>query len=120
MGSFRRSRKIKKSKERREQRRISEEAMIYLCEESLKNRLNNPQYSQNLFHDARKIGQRGRLHLPADYRFLFCRSCNTPFSIKTAKIRLNSTKNQIHYQCLICRHEHRFGYGKQKNNARKN
>ncbi|MFX0085092.1 MAG: hypothetical protein ACFFAU_05415 [Candidatus Hodarchaeota archaeon] len=120
MGSSRRSRKIKKSKQRREQHRISEEAMIYLLEKSLENRLNNPQYSRELFYDAQRIGRRGRLHLPSHYRFLFCRSCKNPFSNKTAKIRLNSTKNQIHYQCLICRHEHRFGYGKQKNDARKN
>lgn len=114
MGSSRRSRKIEKTKKRRDQHRISKESMIFLLEESLRYRLINPQYSRGLFHDARKIGQRGRLHLPPHYRFMFCRSCNNSFNSKSVKIRLNNKKKQIHYQCLICKHEHRFGYEKQK------
>lgn len=119
MNSSRRRKWTKKSKERREQHQISQEAMIFLLEESLNYRLENPHYSRELYFNTRKIGQRSRLHLPKHYRFLFCRSCNTPLSVKTAKIRLNSKKKQIHYQCLICKHEHRVGYGEKKDNTRK-
>ena len=112
MNSSRRRKWTKKSKERREKQQISQEAMIFLLEESLNYRLDNPHYSRELYFNTRKIGQRSRLHLPKHYRFLFCRSCNIPLSVKTARIRLNSKKMQIHYQCLMCRHEHRVGYGK--------
>jgi RNase P subunit RPR2 len=53
-----------------------------------------------------------RLHLPRRYRFLFCRSCGYPLTINTARIRLNNKKRQIHYQCLNCNNEQRFGFSK--------
>ncbi|MHA1966856.1 MAG: hypothetical protein ACW964_03540 [Candidatus Hodarchaeales archaeon] len=112
MRSSRQRKRTNKSKVRREQHFISQEAMIFLLEESLYHRLENPHYSRELYYSAQKIGQRSRLHLPKHYRFLFCKSCKFPFNAKTARIRLNSKKKQIHYQCLICKHEHRVGYGK--------
>lgn len=96
--------------ERQEIQLLAQDAVKFIIEESLKIRLTDPQRSQELFRTARKIGKRGRFHLPHKYRFLFCRSCYYPLSIKTAKIRLNSKKQQIHYLCLNCKKEQRFGY----------
>ncbi len=100
----------RKSWERQEIRFLAHEAVTFLIEESLRIRLTDPLQSQEFFRAARKIGKRGRFHIPPQYHFLFCRSCYYPLSIKTAKIRLNSRKKQIHYLCLNCKKEQRFGY----------
>ncbi|MFX1286229.1 MAG: hypothetical protein ACFFB5_21515 [Promethearchaeota archaeon] len=102
--------KRKRSLERQETKLLAREAVKFLLEESLKIRLTDPERSQELYHSARKIGKRGRFHLPHKYRVLFCRSCFYPLSIETARIRLNSKKQQIHYLCLNCKKEQRFGY----------
>ncbi|MHA2223822.1 MAG: hypothetical protein ACXAC8_01280 [Candidatus Hodarchaeales archaeon] len=102
----------KKSTERRKNHSFAKEAITFLVEESLKIRVTDPQRSQELFCDARKIGRKMRLHLPRRYRFLFCRSCGYPLTINTARIRLNNKKRQIHYQCLNCNNEQRFGFSK--------
>lgn len=104
----------KKKDERLEMQLIANDTMHFLLEESLKKRNDDPLQSISLFSAARKIGKRNRLHLPRQFRFLFCRSCNFPLSAKTARIRLNSKKQQIHYKCLKCKHDQRFGYGKKK------
>ncbi len=75
-------------------------------------RSTNPRRSQELFVDARKIGKRGRFHLPKHYRRLFCKFCYYPLSNKTSKIRLNNKKRQLHYLCLNCKREQRFGYSR--------
>lgn len=110
MGSPRHRKKRKRSLERQETQLLARNAVKFLIEESLKLRLTNPQRSKELFHTARKIGKRGRFHLPHKYRFLFCWYCHYPLSIETAKIRLNSKKHQIHYLCLNCKNEKRYGY----------
>ncbi|MFX1507089.1 MAG: hypothetical protein ACFFDC_13430 [Promethearchaeota archaeon] len=112
MVSSRRYKKQKRSVERQEIHFLTREAITFLIEESLKTRLSNPLRSRDLFQASRKIGKRGRLHLPRRYRYYFCRSCNYPISVKTARIRLNSKKRQIHYFCLNCRKEQRFSYPK--------
>ena len=104
---------------RQETRFLVEEAVTYCIEEGLKNRLTDPLRSQEMFHLARKIGKRARIHLPRKYRLLFCRSCYYPFSIKTARIRLNSKKKQIHYLCLNCKKEQRYGYFLRRKNIEK-
>lgn len=109
VSSHRRKRR-KRSQEKQEIRFLTQEAITFFTEESLKIRLTDPLHSQELFRSARKIGKRSRFHIPRQYRFLFCRSCCSPLSIKTAKIRLNSKKQQIQYLCLNCKKVHRFGY----------
>ena len=112
----RRRKKRKKSIERQEIHFLTQEAMMFLIEESLKTRLTNPLRARELFRASRKIGKRGRLHLPHQYRYYFCRSCNYPISVNTSRIRLNSKKRQIHYFCLNCRKEQRFSYPKRLGN----
>ncbi|MFX0122506.1 MAG: hypothetical protein ACFFAE_02640 [Candidatus Hodarchaeota archaeon] len=106
--------KRKRSVERQEIRFLAQEAVTFYLEESLKSRLTEPQRSQDLFRAARRIGKRGRFHLPNRYRLLFCRSCYYPININTTRIRLNNKKKQIHYLCLNCKKEQRFGYLKKK------
>lgn len=112
MVSSRRRKKRKRTIERQEIQFLTQEAMKFYLEESLKSRLTNPLRSRELFRSARKIGKRGRAHLPHQYRLYFCRSCDLPVSVKTARIRLNSKKRQIHYFCLNCKKSQRFGYRK--------
>ena len=114
MGSIKRRKWRKKSSEQQENHFLAKEAVVFLIEESLKTRSSNPRRSQELFIDARNMGKRGRLHLPKSYRRLFCRFCYYPLSIKTAKIRLNSKKQQIHYLCLNCKRDQRFGYSRNR------
>ena len=114
MGSLKRRNWRKKYIEQQENHFLAQEAVIFLIEESLRTRSTNPQRSQELFIDARKIGKRGRFHLPKHYRHLFCRFCCYPLSIKTTKIRLNSKKQQIHSLCLNCKREQRFGYSRNR------
>jgi RNase P subunit RPR2 len=102
--------KRKRSVERQEIHFLTQEAMTFLIEESMKTRLTNPRRSRELFCSSRKIGKRGRLHLPRQYRCYFCRSCNFPISVNTTRIRLNSKKRQIHYFCLNCKKEQRISY----------
>ncbi len=115
----RRRKKRKRSTERQEIQFLTQEAVTFYLEESLKARLTDPLRSQELFLAARKIGKRGRFHLPRQYRLLFCRSCYYPISIKTTRIRLNSKRKQIHYLCLNCKKEQRFGYFKGKEKKKK-
>ncbi len=119
MVSFQHRKRRKKFAKRQEIQFLAQEAVSSLIEESIKLRLTDPLRSRDLFHTARKIGKRGRFHLPRQYRFLFCRSCHYPLSIKTAKIRLNSKKRQIHYLCLNCKREQRFGYLRRRKNSKK-
>ena len=114
MVSSRRRKKRKRSVDRQENQFQTQKSMTFLVEESLKTRLTNPPRSQELFRAVRKIGKRGRVHLPRQYRHLFCRSCNYPISVKTARIRLNSKKRQIHYFCLNCKNVQRIGYHKKQ------
>ncbi|UCE12383.1 MAG: hypothetical protein JSV04_09290 [Candidatus Heimdallarchaeota archaeon] len=100
----------KKFINRKEGQFLSEEAINFLIEESLKLRLTNPVQSKELIRAAQKIGTKQRLHIPKKYHLSFCRNCCYPLSIKTARIRLNSKKRQIHYLCLNCKNEQRFGY----------
>ncbi|MFX1515667.1 MAG: hypothetical protein ACFFC6_05115 [Promethearchaeota archaeon] len=113
MVTSRRRKKRKRSIERQEIQSLTREAMKFLIEEGMKSRLTNPLRSRELFRSARKIGKRGRVHLPHHYRLYFCRSCDYPVSAKTTRIRLNNKKRQIHYFCLNCKKEQRFGYHKQ-------
>ena len=110
MVSSRRRKKRKRTIERQEIQFLTQEAMTFYLEEGLKSRLNNPLRSRELIRSARKIGKRGRIHLPKQYRYYFCRSCDYPLNVKTARIRLNSKKRQIHYFCLNCKKVQRFGY----------
>ncbi|UCG00467.1 MAG: hypothetical protein JSW11_12590 [Candidatus Heimdallarchaeota archaeon] len=112
MVSSHRRKKRKRSIERQDIQFLTQEAMTFFIEESIKTRSTNPLQSQEFYRAARKIGKRGRIHLPHQYRNYFCRSCNYPISIKTTRIRLNSKKRQIHYFCFNCRKEQRFGYNK--------
>ena len=104
----------KKILNRKESQYFSEEAISFLIEESLNLRLTNPMQSKELIRAAQKIGTKQRLHIPKQYHLSFCRTCCYPMSIKTARIRLNSKKRQIHYLCLNCKNEQRFGYSRKK------
>jgi RNase P subunit RPR2 len=119
MVSLKNRKRKKRLNERKENKFIAYEAMNFLIEEAMKNRLSNPQYSQELFSAARKLCSRTRIHIPSHYHFHFCRSCYYPLSTNSAKIRLNSKKKQIHYQCLICKKEHRFGYLREQKKRKK-
>lgn len=112
MASSKKRKKRKKNSERSINRQFFGEAITFLLERSLENRIKNPEYAKDLYLSARKMGQRGRMHLPRKYHMLFCHSCSTPFNVNTVRIRINSKKQQIHYCCLICHQEKRFGYGK--------
>ncbi|MFX0051525.1 MAG: hypothetical protein ACFFAJ_03865 [Candidatus Hodarchaeota archaeon] len=114
MVNLKRRRRHKKINNRLEAQMIAEDTMHFLLEESLQTRIDDPLQSIRLFSAARKIGKRNRLHISQQFRFLFCRSCYHPLSATSARIRLNSKKHQIHYQCLKCNHEQRFGYRKKK------
>lgn len=110
MTLIKRRKKFRSRSEKQVRRLLALEAMTFHLDESLKLRQTNLQQAKDSYLAAMKIGKRNRLHLPHHYRFLFCRSCYSPLSAETARIRLNSKKHQIHYQCLNCRQEHRFGY----------
>lgn len=115
MGHSQLQKRRKKNLYRKEGQIISEEAIAFLIEESLKLRLTNPNQSKELIRAARKIGTKQRIHFPRQYHLLFCSVCCYPMSIKTARIRLNNKKRQIHYLCLNCKNEQRFGYSRIKN-----
>ncbi len=102
------------SREKRLNKQIGRESANFLLNESDKFRVSDPQRSQRLYSDAKKLAQRGRFHLPKQHKILFCKKCNTPFSERTVKVRLNPRKKQIHYQCLVCKSNRRFGYGSHK------
>ncbi|MHA2137506.1 MAG: hypothetical protein ACXABU_08810 [Candidatus Hodarchaeales archaeon] len=88
------------------------EAINYLLQRSFDLRSTDPDLSREYIQSAKKMGMRGRFHLPKPFRQLYCHKCLAPFTSDTTKVRLNSKKKQIHYLCLLCRSEHRFGYHK--------
>ncbi|MFW9780129.1 MAG: hypothetical protein ACFFE8_14875 [Candidatus Heimdallarchaeota archaeon] len=105
--------------EKREQQSFGKEAVSYLLDESLQLRVRDTQRAQDLAKDALKIRTRVKIHLPRQYRMKFCRACHTPLSVETVRVRLNSKKRQVHYQCLMCGQERRFGYLDPKRRKRK-
>lgn len=115
MVSYKGRKQRKKRVEQQETRILINTTIKFLIEESMKLRTSDPQRSHQLFIAAKKIGKRNRTHLPRRSRLFFCKSCKFPLTATTARIRLNSKKKQIHYQCLKCNKEQRFGYRKAKN-----
>ncbi len=108
-------RKKRRSRSEKQTKRILfSEAIHHLLQKSLDLRSIDPALSKEYFQAAKKMGMRGRFHLPKPYRQFYCQKCLSPLTTENARIRLNSKKKQIHYQCLLCRSEHRFGYQKQK------
>ncbi|MHA1206926.1 MAG: hypothetical protein ACTSR4_00435 [Candidatus Hodarchaeales archaeon] len=100
----------RKKNKKQEQRILYSEAITFLLEKSIDLRSANPELAKQYYLSARKMGMRGRQHLPKPYRLFFCRSCNYPLQSGTMRVRLNSTKKQINYNCLKCGNKHRFGY----------
>ncbi|MBR9679023.1 MAG: ribonuclease P [Nanoarchaeota archaeon] len=70
----------------------------------------NPRYVEL----ARKIGMKTRVSMPKDLKFKFCKKCGTPFSADTHRVRINSKKNIVVYECLKCGHKTRFPYVREK------
>ncbi len=114
MVPYKHRKKRRKKNERLEKRMLFSEAIDYLLQQSLELRTTNPTLSKEYIQSARKMGMRGRFHLPKPYRLFFCHFCLTPIHSNSTKVRLNSKKKQIHYQCLECGHEHRFGFSRKK------
>ncbi len=114
MGSYRSRKGTKKRIERQEINFFTYKTIKFLIERSLDISSTNPQNSHDLYVAAQKIARRNRIHIPQYYSILFCKSCQFPFTLKTAKIRLNSRKKQIHYRCLHCNKEQRYGYKKKQ------
>ena len=100
----------RKRNKRQEQKNLYSEAIAFLLEKSFNLRSTDPELAKEYYLSARKMGMRGRQHLPKPYRILFCRSCNYPLQTSTMRVRLNSTKKQISYNCLKCGNKYRFGY----------
>ena len=106
-----RDRKNRRKKgKKQEQRILYSEAISFLLDKSLSLRVKNPELAKSYYLSARRMGMRGRQHLPKGYRILFCKSCNYPIQVDTMKVRLNSQRKVITYSCLRCGHLHRFGY----------
>ncbi len=114
MAPSKQKKKRRSRTEKQTKKLLFSEAINYLLEQSLEQRVKDPDLSKEYFLSAKKMGMRGRFHLPKQYRHLFCHKCYTPLTSNTARVRLNSKKKQVHYQCLICRSEHRIGYHKPK------
>ncbi|MHA1976403.1 MAG: ribonuclease P Rpr2/Rpp21/SNM1 subunit [Candidatus Hodarchaeales archaeon] len=106
-------RKKRRSKtEKQTKKLLFSEAINYLLQRSLDLRSTDPSLAKEYYQAAKKMGMRGRFHLPKPYRQLFCHNCLSPITSDTTRVRLNSKKKQVHYQCLLCQSEHRFGYHK--------
>ncbi|MCK4848254.1 MAG: hypothetical protein KAT16_04455 [Candidatus Heimdallarchaeota archaeon] len=100
----------RKRNKKQEQKNLYSEAIAFLLEKSINLRSTDPELAKEYYLSARKMGMRGRQHLPKPYRIFFCRSCNYPLQTSTMRVRLNSTKKQISYNCLKCGNKYRFGY----------
>ena len=111
--------RVRKRKNRRKKNKKQElkilysEAITFLLGKSIDLRSINPELSKEYFLSDQKMGMRGRQHLPKPYRLFFCRSCNSPVQTSTMRVRLNSAKKQISYNCLNCGNKNRFGYLKE-------
>jgi RNase P subunit RPR2 len=114
MVQYQHRKKRRRKSERLKKKAMFSEAIKYLLQQGINLRTKNQELSREYFQSARKLGMRGRFHLPKPYRLLFCHLCFNPLNVDGMKIRLNSKKKQIHYQCLECGHEYRFGYRKAK------
>ena len=100
----------RKKNKKQEQRILYSEAFSFLLEKCIDLRSTKPELAKKYYLSARKMGMRGRQHLPKPYRIFFFRTCNYPLQTGTMRVRLNSTKKQITYNCSKCGNKHRFGY----------
>jgi len=49
---------------------------------------------------AEKIGMKARESMPKELKLTYCKTCKTPYSSKTVRIRINNKK--LTYHCLLC------------------
>lgn len=103
----------RKMNKKQEQRILYSEAITFLLEKGIDLQSLNPELAKEYYLSARKLGMRGRQHLPKQYRLFFCRSCKYPLQTSTMRVRLNSAKKQIIYNCTKCGSILRFGYIKE-------
>ncbi len=59
---------------------------------------------------ARKISTRTRTRISKQDKLKFCKSCNTPYSADSFRVRINSKKNEVVYTCLKCGAVHRYPF----------
>ena len=74
----------------------------------------HPQRAQRYVALARRVAARVRMRLPASYRRKFCRWCNSLWSAKTVKVRLNRATKAVEYRCLVCGRISRWPYAKER------
>ena len=63
---------------------------------------------------ASKIGMRTKTPMPKHLKLKFCRKCKEPFHAKSLKVRVDSKKNTVVYECLKCGNKQRYPYVKEK------
>lgn len=110
--NYRRSRR--KRTEHLDRKILYTEAIEFLLRKSLDLRTKEPELAKEYFVSAKKMGKRGRIHLPNYYTRFYCHSCQEPFRSNTINVRFNSKKKQIHYKCGKCGKTQKFGYNREK------
>ena len=110
--NYRRSRR--KRTEHLDRKILYSEAIDYLLKKSLDLRTKEPELAKDYYVSAKKMGKRGRFHLPKAFTRFYCHSCQEPIKSNTMKVRFNSKKKQIHYKCLKCGKTQKFGYNREK------
>lgn len=87
--------------------KIAEERMKILFEEAEK----RPKYAERYLKLAEKIGMKTETPVPSDLNKNYCSNCYTILTPgKTCRVRVNSKKKTVNYECLECGDIRRYGY----------
>jgi len=96
------------------ERKIAKERIAKLFEmakeEALKDNLDK---SKRYIHLARKIAMKLNISI-SKYKRDFCKNCNTYFTSKTRRVRVQKKKMTVTHTCLVCGNVQRYPYIKEK------
>jgi ribonuclease P protein subunit RPR2 len=89
-------------------RQIAKERMKILVDKAVKDK------KKRYVELARKVGMKARQPMPKDLKFKYCKKCKEPYSSDTLKVRVNSKKNTVIYECLKCGDKRRYPFVREK------
>lgn len=91
------------------QRNIASERIIILFHEAKLMFKEDPKFSNKYVKLARKIAMKYKVKIPSKLKRQFCKNC-LHFLVPGRNLRVRTSKGNIVYFCLDCKHHTRIGY----------
>lgn len=97
----------------KESQRIALERIEHLFSEADKCFAHRPGRADHYVKQARRLGMRYNVRIPAAYKLNYCRQCQCYLKLGVnARVRTRSDRQAVVFTCLKCGWIRRYGYGK--------